>query len=959
MVRHKQFTTSAGKNGSARYFTDHLSVSDYYEKGAGLLQGKAFDHLGMSSREVGKDVFTALERNLHPETGAKLTPRTNNTRKEWGINPKTGQRELQTVDNRRPGMDLPFIIPKTLSEVMAENPGEFADAIERICVAAKDKAMGLAESLAKTRVRRGGAQHDRSTGNLLYLSVIHRDARPVGSKVPDPYWHSHNYIFNLTWDPVEKRLKAVQLHDVLKYADTIDAYFLSEVERGCAKLGIGTERTADGRSFEVTSVKGKEIFCKRRNEILREEFRSQERIETLTRREVHKAAKLGKSLDYNKVKTEIRNRIGKSLAQRKIRVSVEEQLAKLREQMTPEIRASLGRDAVTRAPRINWRTPQEARQEVLYSAFKQYSVVHELDVVAQLLRATGGVMTFDQALEYVKGPSFIHLDDKGHVTTELVRHEEYRMLETVRAGQDKCESILKDPARKIMDPRVSAAPDQAAATKFIWSSRDLVMDVSGIAGAGKTTLLREVVPAMRQEKRSVILLAPTSPSENNLKKDFPEAMTLQRFLIDLELQRNLLPGTVIVLDEVSMVSVPQLCKLVSLVKEKQCRLVTCGDRDQHSSPERGDAIRILQDSGSVRSVELTETYRPQVAYLKETVLDLKAHRREEAFTRLDAHGDIREVEDIFELREQAVQAHLATVREGHTAILACPVHAEARETAAVVRDTLKAEGRIQEEDHAVTRLTRLEVEGPELKDPLHYQEDRVVIFHTKVAGGFKSGQKWKVLERQPDGVFTLEREGRKRTFDPGSKGKWNVYEPSEMVLSVGDQVRITEGFQERGVVFKNNDIAKIAAVDSEKITLDDGRMMQRDFLHLDQGVCITSYAAECRGAWQIAAIAPLLSFAELDAKTFYVLVSRAEYRSLFFTDCKEAFREAVLRPGERRAVWNYEGDKSDAKPKEQTRRINDHAKVINSHEVDLLACARLYAQQNQQTKERGHPERER
>src|ERR1700720_1219972 len=70
------------------------------------------------------------------------------------------------------------------------------------------------------------------------------------------------------------------------------------------------------------------------------------------------------------------------------------------------------------------------------------------------------------------------------------------------------------------------------------------------------------------------------------------------------------------------------------------RLVLCGDRDQHSSPERGEAIRILQDSHSVRSVQLTETFRPQVPYLKETVLDLKAHRRKEGYERLEAHGDI-------------------------------------------------------------------------------------------------------------------------------------------------------------------------------------------------------------------------------------------------------------------------------------------------------------------------------
>jgi AAA domain len=94
------------------------------------------------------------------------------------------------------------------------------------------------------------------------------------------------------------------------------------------------------------------------------------------------------------------------------------------------------------------------------------------------------------------------------------------------------------------------------------------------------------------------------------------------------------------------------------------RLVLCGDRDQHSSPERGEAIRILQDSHSVRSVQLTETFRPQVPFLKETVLDLKAHWRKEGYERLDAHGDIIEIEDPFELREAAVDLHFEAARAG-------------------------------------------------------------------------------------------------------------------------------------------------------------------------------------------------------------------------------------------------------------------------------------------------------
>jgi hypothetical protein len=558
----------------------------------------------------------------------------------------------------------------------------------------------------------------------------------VGSAVPDPYWHSHNFIFNMTWDPVEKCLKAVQLHDVVKHADTIDAYFLSELERGLSELGIGTQRTRNGRGFEVTGVKGKEIFSKRRNEILKAEFQERDRIEILVKREIQNARLQGKTLAYDKVRAEVRNRLGKALAKRKVELSVSEQLAALRTQMTPEIRASLQREAVCAAKRENWRSPEQAKEEVVFSAFKNKSVVHELDIAGELLRATGGAMRFNDALEFAKGPAFIHLDNRGHLTTDTVRQEERDMLENVRVGQDKHAPLFPD--NKVRDARVALAPDQAAAVKFVLESRDQVMDVSGIAGAGKTTMLREVVPAIRKAGHNVILLAPTSASELNLQKDFPGAITLQRFQSNFELHRELNARDVVILDEVSMVSIPQLARLATLIKQKNARLVTLGDSDQHHSVERGDAIRILQESGSVRSVQLTETYRAQVQYLKDTVLDLKAGRRKEGYTRLEEHGDIREIQDLDELRQQAVDAHLDAVRAGHLAILASPVHAEALAAAQIVRETLKAEGLIANEDHKLTRLVRMEPEGLELRDPLHYQPGRVIVFHTKAKGGFKA-----------------------------------------------------------------------------------------------------------------------------------------------------------------------------------------------------------------------------
>ncbi len=141
MLRHKQFKNGVGPSGAATYFSEHLSASQYYANGMGVLRGRAFEYLGLSKREIGLSEFKSIENNVHPDTGDRLTPRTNSTRQEWIVNANTGQKELKTVDNHRTGMDVVCNVPKTLSVVMAENPGEFSDTVERICVAANQHAI--------------------------------------------------------------------------------------------------------------------------------------------------------------------------------------------------------------------------------------------------------------------------------------------------------------------------------------------------------------------------------------------------------------------------------------------------------------------------------------------------------------------------------------------------------------------------------------------------------------------------------------------------------------------------------------------------------------------------------------------------------------------------------------------------------------------------------------------------
>ena len=107
------------------------------------------------------------------------------------------------------------------------------------------------EQYATTRVRLGGKQEDRVTGNLVWYAIEHPDTRPVedeslpeGHKwkvMPDQDRHIHVVIFNLTWDKDEQKWKAVKFRPIMDLRKFFDRAFDSELAAELADLGYEIE----------------------------------------------------------------------------------------------------------------------------------------------------------------------------------------------------------------------------------------------------------------------------------------------------------------------------------------------------------------------------------------------------------------------------------------------------------------------------------------------------------------------------------------------------------------------------------------------------------------------------------------------------------------------------------------------------------------------------------------------
>jgi conjugative relaxase-like TrwC/TraI family protein len=223
MIRITQQTAA---DAAKSYYTK----ADYYSEGQELIGswgGKASSRLGLEG-QVDKQSFERLCDNLHPETGEQLTVRT---------------RSERTV-----GYDFTFSVPKSVSLLYARTGDEeILDAFR----GAVDETMREMEAEMKTRVRKGGQDADRTTGNMVWAEFIHTTSRPVDG-IPDPQLHAHVFAFNTTWDDKEERWKAGQFRELKRDAPYFQASFRVRLANRLQDMGFGVERKRD--DFEIAGI---------------------------------------------------------------------------------------------------------------------------------------------------------------------------------------------------------------------------------------------------------------------------------------------------------------------------------------------------------------------------------------------------------------------------------------------------------------------------------------------------------------------------------------------------------------------------------------------------------------------------------------------------------------------------------------------------------------------------------
>jgi len=890
------------------YFAESLKREDYYSEGqevSGDWNGIAAERLGLSGA-VTTAAFESLCDNEQPGTKERLTQR--------------------NKSNRTVGYDFNFHCPKSVSVAY-----EFTQD-ERILGAFKmsvNQTMREIESDMKTRVRKNGADENRTTGNMVWAEFIHFTARPVNG-IPDPHLHAHCYAFNTTWDDEEKKWKAGQFRDLKADAPYFEAAFHARFSRQLAEIGYRIERTAKGWELAGVPQRVLDEFSKRTEQVEQKakelgiiSAKGKDGLAALTRERKQKQF----------TKPELRERWN-------ARVSADERT---------EIQNNL-RNQVSAAPKIS---EMKAMDFAMQHCYERASIVTDKELLRHALRFGMGDVDVAQTKRQLLRDELIKekIDGRQWLTTKDVLAEEKRLIDFVQDGRGKFKLF---GSVKYQFQNRMLSDEQRNAVRHVLQSTDRVTAIRGGAGTGKTTMMREAVAAIESDGLKVFTFAPSAEASRGvLRSDagFASAETVEALLQNEKLQAQV-RGQVIWIDEAGLLSVRTMARVADLAEKQNCRIILSGDTAQHRAVERGDALRILEKHASLPAAELKEIWRQKADSHKAVVADLRGGNLESAFKRLDKLGMLREM-DADKRHEALATDYTAAVKAGKSALVISPTHAEGERVTREIRAKLKAAKKLGTDERELIQLKNLQWTQAQRADARNYQSGMVIQFHQNTAG-FRRGERVTVKTRDEHGVSIERASGKTASLPLDMTAHFQIYESRKIALAAGDMIRITQnGFTKDKRRLNNGDLKQVKGFTKDgDIKLANGWVLSKDYGNLTHGYCLTSYSSQSKGVECVFVAESSESFRAAGREQFYVSASRFKEALTIYTDDKNDLLAAVRKSSHRPSATDLI-EKKITESTDETKIAVKSSPVVQRMEAEISETSKRLQKQNVRRMSRG------
>lgn len=841
--------------GAVEYFREHMVVGDYLtESGKAEMTwvGSGAERLGLSGR-CQLDHFEKLCHGQHPVTGEKLL-----------VRDKGAQRRVCFFGQISPPKDVSLLYLVGGDQRIGDWWREaVAETVQEI------------EAVTATRVRRGGANEDRSTGSLVAAIVTHDASRSL-----DPQLHTHLCIMNVTYDRTENRWKSVQPSAFYRH----QGYFREVCYNRLAQRMVAAGYTLDsvrslGFNVQGVSAELRERFSKRRRAILAQAkelgVANQDALQAVT---------------------------GESRAAKTAATAGELRAGWVKEAGDGMIGL---REAVARAdghgvpPAVI--SPAQAIVSAEAHVFERKSVVEDRLLLREALIAGRGqvdLVALKRALAgRERSGELVRVDDEIASRDGLASEAEFTGW--ANAQLTRARPLGKAPAG------MRLADDQAAAVRALLGSCSGVVVLQGDAGTGKTTCLKTIVAGIEKAGGRVFGCAPSSGATEVLRQELTaEADTLQQLLVNETLQQ-VNRGRVLLVDEAGLVSVREMRDLCRLAARHDNRLLLVGDIKQHGSVEAGDALRCLQEFAQVPVFHLTEIRRQSDPVYRAAVSRLAKGDAFGAFNQFHRLGAVREVRDLTAMLANAADDYVRTVQAGKSCLAISPVWSEIHQFTEVVRGQLRTSGVIAAEDRIYTTVDSLKWTQEERRRVRNYQPGDVLSFH-RATGPFSKHDAATVVRRESAVLVVREAGGHEHRIDPRHVSGFSVGLAQSTPVAVGDRLLLRGNLKSAGL--RNGDLVTVADFAPDGgLRLKDGRTLPAWFREFSHGYATTSHSSQGKTVDRGILIMAEEGIASGNLKQAYVSNSRFRESQMIYTSDCEAARDAMMRTADRKLAMEMVG----------------------------------------------------
>jgi conjugative relaxase-like TrwC/TraI family protein len=834
---------------------------------AGEWQGRLAAHLGLAGAVSAED-FAKLSQGQHPKTGQQLVRQ----RASYEYQDADGK-TIKTMEHRA-GWDATFSAPKSVS-LTALVGGD-----DHVREAHRDSVRIALEQLEYyTQARIGGNHPPETTAKFVAAKFEHDTARPVNGYVA-PQLHTHAVIFNIT-EREDGQPRAIQPQSLFDSQQFATAVYQSELTYRLRELGY--EITL-GRSG-APEVKGY----------------SQEYLDASSPRSQQIREYLERSGRYGKEAAEI---AAHSTRDKKEIHSPGEVMAAHR-----KLAADFGNqaDAVVRAAREQIQHQEKptnsidrARESLTFSRdknFEREAVVDERVLIRDGLRRGMGDVTHSQvrgnldariASGEFQGVERASIPGRQFTTAKTIAAE-HEIVSRVREGRNHAEPLLSRlQAISVADQHPHLNRAQKTVVEDVLSSPDRIQGIQGFAGSGKTTTLSVIRSAAQNQGYQVEGFAPTSRAARQLGEAGVEAGTLQGFLVRSATPMPPDQKHLYFIDESSLASTNQVREFLSRLSSRD-RVLLIGDTRQHQGVDAGRPFEQLQEAG-MRTAKLDEIVRQKDPALKSAVEMLATGQVSAALDALQKQGRVREIPNAEERHRIIAKSY---VESPDKTLIVSPDNASRRELNSAVRQELKDNGTVAQEDHSLRILVqRQEMTGADRSWASRYEISDVVRYaRGSKSAGIEAGEYRTVVGINSDSnLLTVEKStGELANYDPRRLIGVSVYRELAQEFSAGDRIQFTAPNKSLGTA--NRELAVIESVTSGGLItarLDDNRRVEFDahqHRHFDHGYAVTSHSSQGLTAERVLVNADTGVHPDLLNSRFgYVSISRASHEATLYTD---------------------------------------------------------------------------